>query len=58
MGIRGKVMQDQCSCGCVCPAALTIEDEVKMLESHKNTLQDQIEFLNRKIAVLISVKEE
>ncbi len=53
---RGLMIPDICRCGCPCLATLTIEDEIEMLESHKNALQDRIEFLNRKISVLKTVK--
>jgi hypothetical protein len=54
-GTRESMMHDACGCGCLCPASLTVEDEIEMLESHKNTLQEQIEFLTQKITVLRSV---
>jgi hypothetical protein len=52
------MVHDRYGCDCLCPASLTIEEEIKMLESHKNNLQDQIEFLNQKIALLKAVKVE
>jgi hypothetical protein len=49
------VMNTQCGCGCICPARLTVEDEIKLLEEHKKLIQDQIEIINQKLVALKSV---
>jgi hypothetical protein len=45
-----------CSCDCSCPVLLSIDDEIRMLESHKRMLQDRIDVIDRKVSALTSVK--
>jgi hypothetical protein len=46
-----------CGCAGACPATLTVEEEIKLLEDHKNALQQRIEVLDRKIAALKAAEE-
>jgi hypothetical protein len=41
----------------MCPAALTIDDEIRMLENHKKAMKDQLDVIDQKIAALKTVKE-
>jgi len=50
-------MNTLCSCGCSCPIALPIDDEIRRLEEHKKILQDRIEIINKKITGLKTVNE-
>jgi hypothetical protein len=56
-GMQGSQMNTHCGCECSCPVVLPIEDEVRILEDHKKFLQDRMEAIDKKIAVLKSVKE-
>ncbi|MHB8163328.1 MAG: hypothetical protein ACYDDV_03145 [Methanoregula sp.] len=42
----------RCSCGCDCPAMLSIDDEIRALEDHKKIFQERIEMIDTKIAGL------
>ena len=46
-----------CSCGCTCPVALPLNDEIRRLEDHKKILQDRIEMITIKITGLRTVNE-
>ena len=52
----GSMESSQCGCTCTCPVFLSIDDELRMLEDHKNIMQEQIEAIDRKVAALKSVK--
>jgi hypothetical protein len=41
-----------CSCTCGCVSALTIEDEIKLLEAGKQRMQVQINMIERRIEEL------
>jgi L-lactate utilization protein LutB len=50
-------MNTLCGCGCTCPVALPIDDEIRRLEDHKKILQDRIEIISKKITGLKTVNE-
>ena len=50
-------MNTLCNCGCTCPVALPVGDEIRRLEKYKNVLQDQVEIINKKITGLKTVNE-
>ena len=52
----GPMERCQCEGSCTCPAFLSIDDEIRMLEDHKKMMQEQIETIERKVAALKSVK--
>jgi hypothetical protein len=54
-GKPGSQQNSFCGCGCACPAALMIEDEIRSLEDHRKILQDQLEVIDKKITALKSV---
>jgi hypothetical protein len=49
--------QFPCGCPCSCPAAMTVEEEIQLLEEHKKFMQDQLGVIDRKIAALKTVRE-
>lgn len=44
-------------CSCSCPATMTIEEEIRLLDEHKQLMQDQLGIIEKKIAALKSAKE-
>ena len=46
-----------CGCGCTCPVALPIDDEIMRLEEYKKVLEEQIEIISKKITGLKTVNE-
>ena len=56
-GKPGSQQDSLCGCGCACPAALTIEDEIRSLEDHRKILQDRVCMIDKKIAGLKSQTE-
>lgn len=52
----GSMERSECGCSCNCPATMTVEDEIKLLEEHKKFMQDQVGEIDKKIAALQSVK--
>ena len=51
-------MNTSCECDCCCPVLLPIEDEIRKLEEHKRITIARTEAIDKKIAVLRSVKEQ
>ena len=41
-----------CSCTCDCMSALTIEDEIKLLEASKQRMQVQLNMIEKRIEAL------
>jgi hypothetical protein len=56
-GKEKMMMSTHCGCDCMCPASLTIDDEIRMLENCKKAMKDQLDVIDRKIAALKTVKE-
>jgi len=58
---RGKFVSaghdDSCGCLCNCPATMTVEEEIQLLEDHKKYMQDQLREIDKKIAALQATKE-
>jgi hypothetical protein len=52
----GQKGQAQCGCSCTCPAMMTVEEEIRLLEEHRNLMQDKTGVIDRKIAALKSAK--
>jgi hypothetical protein len=44
-------------CGCTCPVALPLDDEIKRLEGYKKILEEQIEIIDKKITCLKTVND-
>ncbi len=56
-GKQVSVVNTLCSCGCRCPVALPIDDEIRRFEEHKKILQEQIERITKKITGLKAVND-
>jgi len=47
----------QCRCSYVCPATMTVEEEIQLLDDHRKYFGEQVEVIDRKIAALKAAKE-
>jgi hypothetical protein len=53
----GAEGQSSCACAGTCPALLSVEEEIRLLEDHRKFMQRQVEVIDQKIAALKTVKE-
>jgi hypothetical protein len=53
-GLAGH--DDMCGCSCNCPATMTVEEEIQLLEDHKKFMQDHLGVIDKKIAALKSAE--
>ena len=56
-GKQVSQMNTLCGCECSCPATMTVEEEIQLLEDHKKFMQDRLGEIDKKIAALQATKE-
>ena len=47
---------DPCGCSCACPATMSVEEEIQLLEDHRKYFSKQVEVIDTKIAALKSAQ--
>jgi len=47
---------DQSDCSCVCPATMTVEEEIQLIEDHRKYFSEQAGVIDKKIAALKSAQ--
>ena len=55
-GKSGQIDGTPWACSCICPASLTVEEEIQLLEDHGRYIRNQAEIIEKKIAALKSAK--
>ena len=47
---------DPCGCSCGCPATMSVEEEIQLLEDHRKYFSEQAGVIDRKLAALKSAR--
>jgi hypothetical protein len=56
-GRFGSGERNECGCACSCPATMSVEEEIQLLEEQRKYMQDRAVMIDRKIAALKSAQE-